>query len=130
MKPIIFDAHHLLEPIQRLAGLFEFYPYGFSGLIADLIWHHVNYLDAGCVCDSEFLLRILDFYHDSPQYQAYFFDPESFNAEQAIHLALFKIFEAVWEFVRYNRKDLVNCLIDRETIRLGSAFEYILLERY
>jgi hypothetical protein len=128
MNQILIDAVGVLDQFPTVEHMFDFYPHGFKGLIADLLKYHFTHPDGGDECDQILLDDIMDKYHASAQYQAMLRDPEGPAREQYLVIAIYMVHRTTWEFVRYHRAILAACKLKPDSIQLGSAFEYVLLE--
>lgn len=109
--------------------MFDFYPHGISGLVADFLIHHVRYPDGSPVPEQNEVERVIDLYQSSAQYQLYLRDPEGEARERLTTVLLHMLYSTLWDFVRYHRTTLTYCRLYADAIHLGTAMEYILLER-
>lgn len=129
MTHLIIDTSKVLDHFKPVAELFDFYPNGITGLVTYILSHHFQFPDADQHCDLGVHKHVLDKYHESPHYQVYIHDVEGWKRQQSIEVMLFMVYEELWEFMRYNRKTLVNCSLRPDTVQLGVDMEYLLLER-
>lgn len=129
MNKLIIDTLEELEDCRSFAPLFEFYPYGFKGLVTDILLHHLKYLRTNDEVDKEMIDHVLQRYHESPEYLGvYAMDAEGAAREMAIIAATYIALHTLVQITQQYRKELLHSKLEADAIDLGSSLEYLLVE--
>jgi hypothetical protein len=129
MHKYLVDTLGMFEASKNFEHLFEFYPRGFSGLIADYL-EHVNTHPHDDGLDQAFIDAVFNQYYESQQYHdLYANDVEKVHIERAILTATYLIGHTVGEFLRQQRELLQEMHLASDKIEMGTGLEYLLLEK-
>jgi hypothetical protein len=129
MHKYIVDTFGAFEDYRGFDELFDFYPNGLAGVIADYFEHHLTHPHEDAA-DRVFVDRIFQLYHDSQQFHSlYVNDVEQHHVELAITTATYLIGRTVEEFIKHHRTLLREFKLNSAAIELGTEWGYLLLEK-
>ena len=127
MKLLVIDTLDLLEKYQRSESMFDFYPQGLKGLIAE---HFSSYLGAPVqgfsAHDFGFMDRVLDHYHNSQEYRLHALSPDHIDQAPLIFIILMEVDRMVYQAVQSHKQDLQRVVVDMDTMQWGAS--YVALE--
>jgi len=128
MKLLVIDTLDLLERYQRSESMFDFYPQGLKGLIAE---HFTTYLSVPNLSANQqpefsFIDKVLDHYHNSQEYRLHALSPDHIDQAPLIFIILLEVDKMVRQVVQIHQQDLQRVVVDIDTMQWGAS--YVALE--
>jgi hypothetical protein len=130
MHKYIVDTLGMFEVCQNFEHLFEFYPKGFNGLIADYLAHHAHHPDDQEL-DQAFVDGVFQQYYESQHYHdLYANDAEKHHVERAILAATYLISHTANTLLKQQQHLLQGMKLSGDAVEVGTQQEYLLLEKH